>query len=112
LKVPGATATLRRLSPQLASSGEGPSDDELARSGSRIIAEAIDATGRVLARAQLLGVDGYTYTARMLACAALRLSSTDTQLAGAVGPLDVFGFEGLVAANHDAGLDLTVDNIT
>ena len=109
LRLPGAAALAHRLAPQLSSSGEGPSEAELADSGSVIVAEAMDADGRVLARATLRGVDGYTYTARMLAWGAQALLAGRHQSTGATGPINAFGLDAVIEANREAGLELEIE---
>ncbi len=99
---------IKALVPVPRSDGEGPSDQELANSGSNIIGLAYDRGGNELARADLAGVDGYTYTARMLAWGAKAISDGRIRGAGALGPLDALGYPALVEANRECGLELTV----
>lgn len=101
---------LKKVLPMPVSSGQGPSDAELARSGSHIVASARDAHGRELARAELIGTDGYSYTARMLAWAAEALARGAAKQAGALGPLGAFGYPEMVEANRECGLKLSVSH--
>lgn len=104
LRIKPLRTLLKALAPTPGSQGQGPNEAELARSGSHIVAEALDQAGRVLARVDLVGVDGYTYTARMLAWAAQALAEGRARKAGAVGPIGAFGLDAVVAANREAGL--------
>jgi short subunit dehydrogenase-like uncharacterized protein len=105
MKVPGveklwSTATDRFVQ---GSSG-GPDAQARAKSGSAIVAIAYDASGRELTQVQLRGVDGYTFTGRMLAWAAERAASGGLKATGALGPVDGFGLEELTAGVAEAGI--------
>lgn len=104
LRIKPLRALLRALAPTPTSQGRGPDEAELARSGSHIVAEARDARGHLLARIDLTGVDGYTYTARMLTWAAATLAGGPALRTGAVGPIGAFGLDSLVEGNREAGL--------
>jgi hypothetical protein len=69
-----------------------------------IVAIAYDAAGRELTQVQLRGVDGYTFTGRMLAWAAERAASGGLKATGALGPVDGFGLEALTKGVADAGI--------
>ena len=76
-----------------------------ARSRDRmIVAIAYDASGRELTKVQLRGVDGYTFTGRMLAWAAERAASGGLKATGALGPVDGFGLAELTAGAAEAGI--------
>lgn len=104
LRIPALRAFLRNRVKPPASQGKGPDDAELARAGSHIVGEAFDAAGRRLARADLVGTDGYTYTARMLAWGAEALATGRAKRAGALGPVGAFGLEAMLEGNREAGL--------
>jgi short subunit dehydrogenase-like uncharacterized protein len=105
MKVPGAerlwtTATERFVQ----GSTGGPDAETRAKSGSLIVAIAYDASGRELTKVTLRGVDGYTFTARMLAWAAERAASGGLKATGALGPVDGFGLDELKAGVAEAGI--------
>lgn len=104
LRIKPLRTLLKALAPTPTSQGRGPDEAELARAGSHIVAEARDAGGRLLARIDLTGVDGYTYTARMLTWAAATLAAGPALRTGAVGPIGAFGLDAMVEANREAGL--------
>jgi short subunit dehydrogenase-like uncharacterized protein len=104
-KVPGAAkvfeATTGRL---IKGSTGGPDEQQRAESGSHIIGIAYDAAGRPLAEVHLTGVNGYTFTAEILAWGALRASEGALKGAGALGPVDGFGLAELETGCAEAGL--------
>ena len=105
MKVPGAeklwsAATERYVQ----GSTGGPDEDARAKSGSHVVGIAYDSAGRVLSEVHLRGVDGYTFTGRMLAWAAERAASGGLKSTGALGPVDGFGLEELAAGVAEAGL--------
>lgn len=108
LRVPLYKRALGWATAQVGSGGDGPDADERAASGSHIIAVASDADGNALATAELRGVNGYTYTAGMLAWGAGQALAGKVVGRGAVGPVAAFGLPALIAGNREAGLELTV----
>jgi short subunit dehydrogenase-like uncharacterized protein len=82
----------------------GPDADARAKSGSHFVAFAYDAAGRPLSEVHLTGVDGYTFTGRMLAWAAERAAAGAVKGAGALGPVEAFGLEELVEGAAWAGI--------
>ena len=52
----------------------------------------------------LTGVDGYTFTGRMLAWGAERAAAGGLQGTGALGPVDGFGLEALTDGCAQAGI--------
>jgi short subunit dehydrogenase-like uncharacterized protein len=105
MKVPGAeklwSAATERF---VQGSTGGPDEATRAKSGSHIVGIAYDAAGRQLSEVHLKGVDGYTFTGRMLAWAAERASSGGLKATGALGPVDGFGLEELTAGVAEAGI--------
>ena len=104
MKLPGAktvwdTATSRFLT---GSSG-GPDADDRARGGSHIVAIAYDAAGEALSEVHVTGIDGYTFTGRILAWGAERAAAGITGK-GALGPAEAFGLRELEAGCAEAGL--------
>lgn len=107
-RLPGYRRMLASLAGRLQSSGRGPDAAQRAGSGSCIVAVASDARGRPLATATLRGVDGYTYTARMLAWGAEQALCGALSGPGALGPVAAFGLPRLIDGNRDAGLELSL----
>ncbi len=104
-QVPGAKAGLERLMGRFAKgSTGGPSEAERAASGSHVLAIAHDRSGAALTEVRLEGVNGYTFTAAMLAWASIRLLEGGVDRSGALGPTEAFGIEGLEAGVKDAGI--------
>jgi len=82
----------------------GPDATARAKSGSHIVGIAYDAAGRQLSEVHLKGIDGYTFTGRMLAWAAGRAAESGLNANGALGPVEAFGLDGLVAGCAEAGI--------
>ena len=105
MKVPGAeklwNAAGERFVP---SSTGGPGEQARAKSGSHIVGIAYDAAGRALNEVHLTGVDGYTFTARILAWGAEHAAVGGLKGTGALGPVDGFGLEELAAGVAEAGI--------
>lgn len=66
-----------------------------------IAAEALSASGDVLARVDLAGADGYDFTASLVAWAARRAVDGT----GVLGPVQAFGLDALERGALDAGLE-------
>ncbi|MFN2451045.1 MAG: trans-acting enoyl reductase family protein [Candidatus Dormibacteria bacterium] len=108
-QLPGVSAGVQQLKEQLSSrldrgSTGGPSADQRARSGTLVVAIASDVAGAALAEVRLTGVNGYTYTAEMLAWAAIRAAEHGLMGTGALGPIEAFGLEALSAGSLASGL--------
>ncbi len=108
LRIGAVSRAIKAVMPTPQSDGDGPTAAELLDSGSHIIGLAHDRHGQLLTRADLVGVDGYTYTAKMLAFGARAVAEGRITQAGALGPLGALGYPGLIQANRECGLDLTV----
>jgi short subunit dehydrogenase-like uncharacterized protein len=105
-KVPGVRGVLGDVVARtVRGSSGGPDADARAASGSLVLAEAADATGRVLAQARLAGVNGYDFTAGMLAWGAHAASAGRIHGAGALGPVAAFGLEPLCEGARSAGIE-------
>jgi short subunit dehydrogenase-like uncharacterized protein len=105
MKVPGVEKLWNAASERFVKgSTGGPDAAARATSGSHIVAIAYDAAGRPLSEVHLKGVDGYTFTGRMLAWAAERAATGGLKTTGALGPVDAFGLEELVAGCAEAGI--------
>jgi hypothetical protein len=103
--VPGTRALLGGVMGKLVKGSTGGPDAETrARSGSHVVAIASDAAGQPLAEARVAGVDGYTFTARILAWGATRAAEGAIGGAGALGPVEAFGLVELERGCADAGL--------
>ncbi|MBO0855251.1 MAG: saccharopine dehydrogenase, partial [Nocardia sp.] len=84
----------------------GPSPQALSRTRSWVVADASDASGRVLASQTLTGGDPYSFTAAILAWGARTALAGGLRATGALGPVDAFGLEALtegVAASGFTG---------
>jgi short subunit dehydrogenase-like uncharacterized protein len=104
-KVPPARAALRAALGRLApGSTGGPDAETRARGGSTVVAEALSASGAILQRVQLDGVNGYTFTADILAWGAMTAAADGVEGTGALGPVSAFGLERLEAGARQAGL--------
>ena len=72
--------------------------------GSHIVGIAYDASGEAMSEVHLTGVDGYTFTGRILAWGAERALAGGLRGIGALGPVDGFGLEELTAGCAEAGI--------
>ena len=97
----GLQSTASRLMP--GSSG-GPDSVSRARARSTIIAVTRDADGGRLAHARLEGVNGYDFTANVLAWAAGRVATGGLRGQGALGPVGGFGLDELERGVAEAGM--------
>jgi short subunit dehydrogenase-like uncharacterized protein len=84
--------------------GEGPDRHQRAQSTSVAIARTVDGVGRLLSSARVEGPNGYDLTAELLAWAAAMLVTRQETGAGALGPVDAFGFAALESGCADIGL--------
>ena len=106
MKLPSAGRVWDLASSRLApGSSGGPDAEARARSGSHIVAVAYDAAGEQLAEARVSGVDGYTFTGRILAWGAERAAAGGLSGTGALGPVDGFGLRELERGCAEAGLE-------
>lgn len=104
-RVPGARTLFGAVAGRLVKgSTGGPDEAERARSGSHIVGIAYDGAGRQLSEVHLSGVDGYSFTGRMLAWGAERVAAGDLRGTGALGPADGFGLDLLEAGCAEAGI--------
>jgi short subunit dehydrogenase-like uncharacterized protein len=105
-ELPGARPAVRGLLDRFGASGSsgGPDAEARSKSGSRIVAEANDADGSVLARVQLEGPNGYTFTGDVMAWGAEHAAANGLEGAGALGPVDGFGLRTLERGCAEVGL--------
>jgi short subunit dehydrogenase-like uncharacterized protein len=105
LRIPGTRALYEAVTSRYVSgSTGGPDPDERARGGVHVVGMAYDARGTQLAEAHLGGVEGYEFTAAILAWGADRIAANGLERAGAVGPVEAFGIDGLEAGCRQAGV--------
>jgi short subunit dehydrogenase-like uncharacterized protein len=104
--LPGMSNLLKGLGKRFVKGSTGGPDAETrSKSGSQIVAIAYDSGGRELAEAQLTGIDGYTFTGRILAWGAQRAAEGALKGTGALGPVDGFGLAELTEGCRWAGLE-------
>jgi short subunit dehydrogenase-like uncharacterized protein len=104
--LPGASHLLKLVAERFVKGSTGGPDAEARkRSGSHIVAIAYDGSGRELAEVHVTGVDGYTFTGRILAWGAQLAAEGGLQGTGALGPVDAFGLVALTDGCRWAGLE-------
>lgn len=105
-RLPGVGTAMRALAAPLARrTGAGPDEERRERSGSLVVADALDGPdGEVLAHVELRGVNGYTLTGNAIAWAARQLAQGTVTATGAMGPVEAFGLERLEAGMEECGL--------
>jgi hypothetical protein len=82
----------------------GPDEAALAKVQSHVVGIAYDEGGRQLSEVHVTGVDGYTFTARMIAWAAAKIAADGLRASGALAPVEAFGLRGLEAGVAEAGI--------
>ncbi len=104
--LPGAATAVKKLGERFVKgSTGGPDAAARAKSGSHVVAIAYDAAGREMCEVHLTGVDGYTFTGRILAWGAEQAASGGLQGTGALGPVEAFGLVALADGCRWAGLE-------
>jgi short subunit dehydrogenase-like uncharacterized protein len=104
-EVPGVRAGADKLTGRFVKgSTGGPGPEARAKSGSLIVAEALDSSGQVLERVELRGPNGYTFTGEIIAWGAVEAAERGLQDTGALGPVEAFGLRSLEAACAEIGL--------
>lgn len=98
-------ALAKRMRP--ASSG-GPDAPARARTGSLVLADALDAAGESAARVTANGPNTYTLTGHLVAEGAIALRDGAGQAAGVVSPVEAFGLPGLRALADRAGMTASI----
>jgi short subunit dehydrogenase-like uncharacterized protein len=86
----------------------GPDEEELARSGSHVVAIAYDESDHQLTEVHLTGVDPYTFTARILAWASSKIAADGLRSSGALAPVEAFGLRELEGGVAHAGITVGV----
>jgi hypothetical protein len=106
MSAPGAGALMDAIGRRFVKgSTGGPDAAERSRSGSQVVAIAYDVRDAELARAELTGVNGYTFTGRMIAWAADRAAAGALRGTGALGPVEAFGLAELTEGCRWAGIE-------
>ena len=106
LSVPGAGTAVKAVGERLVKgSSGGPDGQTRAKFGSHVVAIAYDAGGRELCEVHVSGVDGYTFTGRILAWGAEQAATGGLQGTGALGPVEAFGLVALADGCRWAGLE-------
>ena len=77
------------------------------RAARTVVGQAYDAAGKQLSEVHVTGIDGYTFTGRILALGAMRAAEGGLQGTGALGPVDGFGLGSLRAGCAQAGLKVS-----
>lgn len=109
LRVPGLRGALASgLAKVVKGSTGGPTAEERAATGSEVVAEASDASGRILGRARVTGVNAYDFTAGMLAWGAHAAANGRLRGVGSLGPVEAFGLDALCEGARSAGIDREV----
>jgi short subunit dehydrogenase-like uncharacterized protein len=104
-RVPGVRGVLGEIVGRtVKGSSGGPDAEARAASGSVIVAEATDRRGQVTGRAHLAGVNGYDFTAGMLAWGARAAAKGRLRGTGALGPVAAFGLDALSEGARAAGI--------
>jgi short subunit dehydrogenase-like uncharacterized protein len=105
-RVPGVAAAARALVDRVPGSTGGPSAAARARSRSYVVAEAVTASGATVGHVLLVGPDPYDLTAGLLAEGAARMLAgrTVAPAGGVLGPVEVFGVDGLRDLAEAAGM--------
>jgi short subunit dehydrogenase-like uncharacterized protein len=107
-RVPGVKSGIDALTSRFVKgSTGGPDADARAGTGSAVVAIAYGRDGEQLAEIELGGVNGYDFTAGMLAWGAAEAADRGLQGAGALGPAAAFGLDRLEAGCAEAGIART-----
>ncbi|HEV3093314.1 MAG TPA: saccharopine dehydrogenase NADP-binding domain-containing protein [Solirubrobacteraceae bacterium] len=88
-------------------SSGGPDAVARGRGGSLVLAQALSAAGAQLSSVRLEGINGYDFTARILAWGARAAAAGGLQGTGALGPVDAFGLDSLRTGCEQAGIRRT-----
>ena len=105
LHAPGVRAGASSLARKLVTgSTGGPDAAARGRSGSVVVAEVRDGHDRLLGRVRLGGVNGYDFTASILAWGARFALAGGLKATGALGPVEAFGLKALERGAREAGL--------
>lgn len=103
-RIPGVKPALDRAAASASGSTGGPDAAARARSGSHVVAAVYDADAAELAVARLAGANAYSFTGGILAWAAATAAEHGVSGTGALGPVEAFGRDALLAGCAEAGL--------
>ena len=107
MKLPGAASLWEKVASRFAKgSSGGPDAQARSKGGSHVVGIAYDGGGRQLSEVHLSGVNGYDFTARILAWGAEQAAGGGVKGAGARGPVDAFGLDELRQGCAEAGLSV------
>jgi short subunit dehydrogenase-like uncharacterized protein len=87
----------------------GPDAAQRAKGSSTILATTYSANGKKLSSVVLEGVNGYTFTADILAWAATSAASGSVSGTGALGPVSAFGLDALEAGVRKSGFAVKIE---
>jgi short subunit dehydrogenase-like uncharacterized protein len=105
-RAPGVRAGIRALTASFGQgSTRGPDPATRSKTGSHIVAITYDSGGRELTEVHVTGVNGYEFTARILAWGASATIAGGIDGRGALGPVEAFGLEQLAAGCAEAGIE-------
>lgn len=104
--LPGVDAAFKAVMKALPkpAPGSGPDAETRAKTGSHVVAVASDTNGEMLAEVHVAGVNGYTFTAEILAWGAMQAQQHGIDGKGALGPVEAFGLQALQDGCASAGL--------
>ena len=104
-KIPGYFSLLDKFAQtRNHSEGKGPNKQERADCETQVQAITYNSQGIALSEATLLGANPYEFTADMLALAAIEGLKEGYFETGALGPIEAFGYDKLLAMCEEAGL--------
>ena len=104
-RIPGARAGIGAITRRFVhGSTGGPGEGDREGTGSAVVAIAYEGA-EPLARVEVRGVNGYEFTARVLAWGAARAAAVGMRGAGALGPAEAFGLDELEAGCAEAGIE-------
>ncbi len=86
----------------------GPDAAARAASRTHVLAVARSVSGDVLRRVRLDGPDAYDLTAHFLAWGAARAALGDVRGTGALGPVQAFGVDALLATAREASITVAI----
>jgi short subunit dehydrogenase-like uncharacterized protein len=104
LKVPTVRSAVRALVARFVKGSRGGPDQATRSSSGVHIAAIAYRAGEALAAVELEGINGYEFTARILAWGSSRAADGRVSGVGALGPVEAFGLAELEAGVADAGL--------
>jgi short subunit dehydrogenase-like uncharacterized protein len=105
LKVPAVRALYEAAARRYVRASKGPPDaEERRQSGTHVVGIAYDARGAQLAEVHFAGIEGYEFTAAILAWCANQVAAGRLNASGALGPVEAFGFDELERGCCEAGV--------